>query len=139
MKRAILLSVLGIAVVLAGCGKSDEDKAKADVCDARADIEKNVNELKNLTLATATTDQIKSNINAIKDGVAKITDAQDKLSGARKEQVQKANETFKSQLNAVGADLGKSQSLEAAATQLKADISSLANAYEQSLAPIDCS
>ena len=139
MKRALLVSALGLGLALAGCGESDEEKAQADVCDARADIEKNVGELQDLTLATATTDQVKSNVNAIRDGLAKITDAQDNLSGTRKEQVQKANESFKSQLDAMADDLGKSQSLQDAAAQLKGDIANLATAYEESLAPIDCS
>jgi hypothetical protein len=57
----------------------------------------------------------------------------------RKQQVEKANETFKSQLDTLTKDLGSSQSLQGAAQQLKTDITNLANAYKQSFAPIDCS
>ena len=139
MKRTLLLSALGYALALAGCGESDEDKAKADVCDARADIEKNVTELKDLTLATATRDQVRSNLDGIRDGLKKITDAQGDLNDERKQQLQKANEAFKSQLDTIASDLGKSKSLQDAATQLKGDIANLGNTYEQTLAPIDCS
>jgi len=52
--------------------------------------------------------------------------------------VQKANETFKSQLDSLTKDLGSSQSLKGVAQQLKTDIADLANAYEHSFAPIDC-
>jgi hypothetical protein len=139
VKRALLISAVGIGLALAGCGESDEEKAKADVCDARAEIEKNVGELQDLTLGTATVDQVESNVNAIRDELAKMTDAQDQLDDTRKQQVQEATEAFKSQLDAIADDLGKSQSLENAAVQLKGDIANLATAYEESLAPIDCS
>jgi hypothetical protein len=36
MKRALLLSVVGLGLA-AGCGQSDEEKAKDDVCSARDD------------------------------------------------------------------------------------------------------
>ena len=41
MKRPlVLLLLLAAAVCLAACGQSSEDKAKSQVCDARADISK---------------------------------------------------------------------------------------------------
>jgi hypothetical protein len=70
--------------------------------------------------------------------LGKISDAQDQLDQTRKQQVQKANQTFKSQLDTLTKDLGSSQSLQGAAQQLKTDIANLASAYKQSFAPIDC-
>jgi two-component SAPR family response regulator len=127
---------LGLA--FAACGQSDEEKAKADVCDARDDIQANVKELQSLTLGTATTDKVRSSLNAIKDDLAKIADAQGQLSEGEKQQVQKANEAFKSKVKAVGEDLGKSVSIEDAATQLKSDFDELATTYQQSFGPIGC-
>ena len=47
----LLLSALGLGLAFAAaCGQSDEEKAKADVCDARDDIQANVKELQSLTL-----------------------------------------------------------------------------------------
>jgi two-component SAPR family response regulator len=134
----LLLSALGLGLALAACGQSDEEKAKADVCDARDDIQANVKELQSLTLGTATTDKVRSSLNAIKDDLAKIADAQGQLSEGEKQQVQKANEAFKSKVKAVGEDLGKSVSIEDAATQLKSDFDELATTYQQSFGPIDC-
>ena len=114
----LLLSAVGLGLAFAGCGQSDEEKAKNEVCDARADIQKKVTDLQGLTLATATVDRVKSDVNAIGDDLAKIADAQDQLDERRKEQVQKANETFKSQLDTLTKDLGSSQSLQGAAQQL---------------------
>jgi TolA-binding protein len=138
VKRALLASAVGLALAFTACGQSAEDKAKNDVCDARADIQKKVTGLQNLTLGTATVDQVKSDVNGINDDLAKISDAQDQLDETRKQQVQKANETFKSQLDTLSKDLGSSQSLQGAAKQLKTDITNLASAYEQSFARIDC-
>ena len=134
----LLLSALGLGLAFAACGQSDEEKAKADVCDARDDIQANVKELQSLTLGTATTDKVRSSLNAIKDDLAKIADAQGQLSEGEKQQVQKANEAFKSKVKAVGEDLGKSVSIEDAATQLKNDFDELATTYQQSFGPIDC-
>lgn len=138
MRRALLVSAVSLGLAVAGCGQSDEEKAKDDVCDAVADIQKQAKELQSLTLGTATVDQVKSNLNAIEDDLTKIADAQDQLDKTRKEQVQKANETFKSQLDSLIRDLGSSESLQGAAQRLKSGIANLANAYKQSFAPIDC-
>jgi two-component sensor histidine kinase len=134
----LLLSALGLGLAFAACGQSDEEKAKADVCDARDDIQANVKELQSLTLGTATTDKVRSGLNAIKDDLAKIADAQDQLSEGQKQQVQKANEAFKSKVKALAGDLGKSVSIEDAAKQLKSDFAELATTYQQSFGPIDC-
>jgi Tfp pilus assembly protein PilP len=139
VERVLVVSAVGLGLALAGCGQSAEEKAKNDVCDARADIQKRVTSLQNLTLATASVDQVKSNLNGIKDDLGKIADAQGDLDKTRKQQVQKANETFKSQLSTTSKDLGTSKSLTDVATQLKSDIADLGNAYKQAFAPIDCS
>jgi Tfp pilus assembly protein PilP len=138
MRRLVLASCLALTLALAACGESDEEKAKNDVCDARADIQKQVNDLKDLTIGTATTDQVKSALNAMKDDVAKISDAQGNLDDSRKQQVEKANATFKSQLEKISQDLGSSQSIESAAKQLGSDLTNLASVYQQAYAPIDC-
>ena len=138
MRSRLAVAAIALGLALAACGESDEEKAQNTVCDARADIQKQVDELQNLTIGTATTDQIKSNLDAIKDDLEKISGAQDQLDDKRKQQVQQANQTFKSQVDALAGDLGKSQSLESAAQQLKADLTALGNAYKQSFAQIDC-
>jgi hypothetical protein len=126
---------LGLA---AGCGQSDEEKAKDDVCSASDDIQANVRELQDLTIGTATVDKVKSNLNAIKDDLSKMGDARGQLSESQRQQVQEANETFKSKVQALTDDLGQSLSVQDAAQRLKSDLSELASAYQQELAPIDC-
>jgi uncharacterized phage infection (PIP) family protein YhgE len=139
MKPLLLVPAVGLALVVADCGESGEDKAKNDVCDARADIQRQVNDLSSLTLATASVDKVKSGLTAIKDDLSKIADAQGKLDERRKQQVQQATETFTSQVNKVANDLKSGQSLQGAATQLKTDLANLANSYKQAFGPVDCS
>ena len=138
MRRIVLLTALGLALGMAACGESDEDKAKADVCDARDDIRTQVRELQDLTLGTATVDKVKSHLTAIGDDLRKIADAQDQLSESDKKQVQEANQAFKSKVKTLAGDIGQSVSLEDAARQLKSDFADLATTYEQALGPIDC-
>jgi uncharacterized protein YjbJ (UPF0337 family) len=133
-----VLSALALSIAFAACGQSDEEKAKADVCDARDDIQANVKELQSLTLGTVTADKVRSSLNAIKGDLEKIVDAQGDLSDNQKQQVQKANEAFKSKVKALAGDIGRSVSIEDAAKQLESDFAELATTYEQSLAPIDC-
>ena len=140
MRRMLVLSAiaLGLGVALTACGESDEDKAKAEVCDARDDIRAQVRELQNLTLGTATTDKVRTSLEAIGKDLDKIADAQGQLSDSDRERVKKANQEFRSEVSSLGDDIGESVSLEDAAEQLKSDFSELATTYEQALAPIDC-
>jgi hypothetical protein len=52
MRVACSAAVVMLALTLGACGESDEEKAQNQVCDARADIAKQVDELKGLTAAT---------------------------------------------------------------------------------------
>jgi hypothetical protein len=133
---AVLLaaSVLGVAA----CGESKQEKAQKQVCDARADINKQVNELKSLTPTTATVDGVRQNVNAIQDDLKDIASAQGTLNGERKAQVKAATDQFTSQLQSIVQQAVKSLSLADAKTQLQAALSDLASAYSSSLGKIDC-
>jgi hypothetical protein len=72
----LLVVVLVPALGLAACGQSAADKAKSQVCSARADINKQIDYLKGLTLQTATTTGIKNSLTAIGNDLTKIKDAQ---------------------------------------------------------------
>jgi hypothetical protein len=133
----VLLVVAGLGI--AACGESQEAKASKQVCSARADIEKQVHELQGLTITTATSSQVKDNLDAIKNDLSKIEDAQSQLSGQRREQVKAANQAFKSQIQTIVANLGSDLSLSGAKTQLTAAVKDLGSAYEQSLARVSCS
>ena len=131
-------AVLVAAAVTLGCGQSKEDKAKDQVCSARADLQKQVQELSSLTPTTATVDAIKSNLQAIRDDLKKIANAQPNLNDERKQQVKDANEQFTSQLSQVAGEIGRSLSLSDAGTQIKDAAQSLAATYKSSFARVDC-
>jgi uncharacterized phage infection (PIP) family protein YhgE len=139
MKRPLALMLLAAVLGLSACGQSASDKAKSQVCDARSDISKNVNELKGLTLSTASVDGVKKNLQAIQDDLGKIKDAQGNLNAERKQQVQAANEAFTQQVKSIVSSVTSNLSLADAGTQLKTAATQLADSYKQTLAKVDCS
>lgn len=139
MMRWTLVAALAAALALAGCGESAQDKAKKQVCNARDDIQKQVNQLKNLTATTATTSGIKDSLTAIQNDLKSIADAQSDLSADRKKQVQQANDKFVSEFKSIAQNLGKNLSVSDAQAQLTAAAQQLATAYQSSFAGIDCS
>jgi len=133
-----LLLALLAALALGACGESSQDKAKSTVCDARADISKQVDQLKGLTVSTATVDGVQSSLKAINSNLAKIKDAQGDLSDDRRQQVQDATKAFTSQLQTIAGSVGKSTSLSDAKAQLTSALQQLGDAYKQSFAKVDC-
>jgi hypothetical protein len=135
----LLLTLVLAAGVLSACGQSKEDKAKSKVCDARDDIGKQVDKLKGLTISTATLDQVTSSLNAIKQDLSDIADAQGDLSDQRKKDVQAANEAFKASVSQIASSVGKSLSLQDAGAQAKQALQQLASTYQSTFGKIDCS
>ena len=96
--RAIcsVLAVVMLVFALGACGESDEEKAQNEVCDAKADIAQQVDELQSLNSTTVTADGVKSNLNAIKDDLNDISDAQSDLSSDRRSEAEAATKAFTS-------------------------------------------
>ena len=145
-KVSILGALLLSVVTFAACGESSQDKAKADVCAARGEISKQITKLQGLTLSSNAVNEAKGSLEVIGKELRKITDAQADLEPARKEQVEAAIKTFEAEVKAVASEVGSSVSsgnlesaLKAAGTKLKSALSKLAGAYQQTLAPVDCS
>jgi len=136
---AFLLIALLATVGLSACGESKQDKAKSTVCDARADISKQVDQLKGLTVSTVTLDGVQSSLKSINSDLSKIKDAQGDLSGNRRQQVQDATKTFTSQVQSIAGSVVKSTSLSDAKAQLTSALQQLGTAYKQSFARVDCS
>jgi hypothetical protein len=138
MRLASYIAVALVAVV-AGCGDSKSDKAMADVCAARDDISKQVDQLTSITISTGTTGQITDSLQAIRDDLSKMADARADLSDDRRQQVDAANTKFQSSVRATLLDVGKTVSLEDASTQLKAAFDRLAASYKETFGAVDCS
>jgi hypothetical protein len=138
MRFASYIAVALVAVV-AGCGESKSDKAVADVCAARDDITKQVDQLQGLTISTATTSQITDSLQAIRDDLSKVADARADLSDDRRQQIDAANTKFQSSVRATLLDVGKTVSVEDASTQLKNAFDRLAASYKETFGAVDCS
>ena len=138
MFRHSAVAVLTFALALAACGESKEDKAQKAVCSARADIKTQVDELKGMSVTTATLDGARANLKAIGDSLAKIASAQGDLTGERKEAAQKASQTFKSEVTGVTRELGRSVSLSDGKQQIQSALQGLSSSYQAAFAPLDC-
>ena len=88
--------------------------------------------------ATATTSGIENSLKSIGSDLGKIKDAQPQLSADRKQQVQAANQAFRTELDSVVSNLGQNVSLANAETKVKTAVEQLAQAYKQTFAPINC-
>jgi Tfp pilus assembly protein PilP len=138
VKHRMILLVLSAALALAACGESEQDKAKTQVCDARADIQKQIGELQGLNPSTASVDGVTQNLRAIRDDLGKIRDAQGDLNGERKKQVQDANQAFSQQVSSIVSTVGRSLSVSDAESQLRSALAELSSSYKQTLGKVDC-
>ena len=139
MKRmSVLLAVGAASLAVAACGESEQEKAQNEVCDSRADIQQQVDDLKGLTFSADSPDKIQDGLNSIGDDLQNIKDAQGELDGERKQQVESAVQSFEAEVKSVAGDLG-SLTLSNAKTQLKSATTDLANGFRKSFQPVDCS
>jgi uncharacterized phage infection (PIP) family protein YhgE len=135
----LLIGLLLAALAVAACGESKADKAQQQVFDARADISKQVDELKGLTVTTATASGVRENVTTIQDNLKKITSAQDTLSDDRRSEVKAATDKFASTVTSIAKGLRSDLSLSEAGSQLTQAAQQLGAAYADSLGRIDCS
>jgi hypothetical protein len=138
-KSLVVIGLLVSALLFASCGESAQEKAKAQVCEARSDISKQVKTLSELTLSTNVLTEAKTGLEAIGKDLTKIKDAQPSLEPARREQVQAATHTFEAQISSILSELVSKPSLGKLEAQLKSSLTQLAAGYEKALAPLNCS
>ena len=136
--RTLSGCIVVLAVVLAGCGDSKEEKAQSNVCDAKAGIQKQVNELEGMTASTVTLDGVKSSLQSIGDDLTKLKNAQADLSGDRKDEAEKAWQTFRTEVKSIRENLLTSLSAEDAKQQLTSSFDDLAASFRTAFAPVDC-
>jgi phage-related protein len=132
----LLLAALAVA---ACCGESKAEKANQQVCDARADIAKQVDELKGLTLTTATVAGVQQNLSTIRDGLEQIRSAQKSLNKDRRAEVKAATDEFVSTVTSVVKGLRSDVSLSEARSRITQAAQDLGAAFPASLGRIDCS
>lgn len=131
-----LLAAIVPGLVACG-GESEQAKAEKTVCEAKTTISSSVQSLQHLTPETVTAATVQSDVNAISESLKKLKQAGEQLSGPRKEEIQKANETLSSELNALAGELTTLTPANIK-SKLTAAVEKLAASYKQALAPIPC-
>ena len=137
--RAAVPIIAALAVALASCGgDSKEEQAQTAVCDARADISKQVDTLKGMTPSTFSTDAVSQSLSAIGSDLTKIKNAQTDLSDDRRQQVQSASQEFASQVRRIVQQVATTKSAAEAKSALTSALQQLGDAYQQTFAKVDC-
>lgn len=140
LRPAAATLAAGLALALTSCGGDDaEATAQQQVCDARADISQQVDELTAMTPSTVTADSVTSGLQAIRDDLEQMRDARKDLSDDRRKELDAANEAFASEIRDVGTTVLRSTSAEEAKTRITQAIDQLGGAYKQTLGTVDCS
>jgi hypothetical protein len=136
---ALIVVLLAPVLLVGGCGNSEEDDAMAAICAARDDISKEIDELQSLTLTTATTSQVSDGLQSISDNLTTIEESRDELSDDRREEIEAANDAFADSITELAGTIGRTISVEGAATELEKAMDQLATSYRDSFGEIDCS
>ena len=131
-------AVVMLALALGACGESSEDKAQATICDARADIGKQVDTLTSLTAATVTKDAVTQSVDAIKKDLSDISSAQEDLSSDRRSEVEAANKAFKSSVQGITSQVLVSLSASDAKAAAATALGQLKTSYQTAFAPLNC-
>jgi aspartokinase len=136
---SVLVALLGATGLLVACGESEEEKAQNEVCDARADIQRRVDDLADLTVTTASIEQVTNNLEAIRDDLQTIAAEQGDLEPERRQEVEQAGKRFSSQLQATAQDVvSGAASGEDAGARVGSALDELAKSFREAYAPVDC-
>jgi hypothetical protein len=133
-----IVAVTVFMFAVGACGESSEEKAQNKVCDAKADVGKQVDELQSLTAATVTSDGVTQNLDAIKTDLKDISDAQGDLSSDRRSEAEAANKAFTSSVQGIASQLGSSLSASDAKAGVVTALDELAASYQKAFAPVKC-
>jgi hypothetical protein len=137
-RRGLASAAVLAALALAACGESQEDQARDQVCDARADIDRQVKTIQGLTPSTVTADAVRESVEAITNDLGEIRDAQADLGEGRRQEVEAATDAFAAEVREVGSTILRSTSVEEARSQLGTAADRLAESYRATLGGIDC-
>ena len=138
-RRLAAVVLASVALTAAGCGSdSAQERAQSKVCDARANIQKSIDSLKDLSLSTATADGIRTQLEGIRKDLGTIRDAQGDLNQDRKNELQKANAEFADTIKSTAQTVLRSTSAQDAEAEIQKAADQLESTYKSTLSPIDC-
>jgi cell pole-organizing protein PopZ len=138
-RRAIVILTSLLAALPVACGESEEEKAQDRVCDARADIEKRVDNLADLTITSASIDKVTNNLKAIRDDLEQIAAEREDLAPEQQDAVDQAAKRFRSELETAAKDVvSGAASGEEAGARIGAALDDLAKSFRGAYGPVDC-
>lgn len=142
-RRLPALSAAVLAALALGgaaCGESEAEKAKAQVCKARTEIDKSVESLKNLPLSTGALTTVKTDLETITKELGTIKEAEPKLDSSIRGNVESATNTFKSEVtNLFTEAIAGGVSSGNIGSALKSSVTKLVDSYKATIASISCS
>lgn len=137
----LLTSALGFAA----CGESSEEKATKKVCSATSEISAQLKKLQTLPISSSFPAEAKTSVESISASVGKIKEAAPDLKAARKDEVNAANNAFKSEIVTITknvASASTSSNLQAALKsvepQIRASLNTLASNYKKAFEALKC-
>jgi chromosome segregation ATPase len=135
----ILAAFLASAGLLVACGESEEEEAQNRVCDARADIERRVDDLAGLTLETVSVERVTNDLEAIRDDLETIAGEREDLAPEQRRAVEQAAQRLRSQLETTARDLASGATGgEEARARVRSSLEELANSFREAYGPVDC-
>jgi predicted nucleic acid-binding Zn-ribbon protein len=138
-RRTIVILAALLAALPVACGESEEEKAQNRVCDARADIEKRVDDLAGLTITSASIDKVTNNLRAIRDDLEQIAAEREDLAPEQQDAVDQAAKRFRSELETAAKDVvSGAASGEEAGARIGAALDDLAKSFREAYGPVDC-
>ena len=138
-RRAIVILASLLAALPVACGESEEEKAQDRVCDARADIEKRVDDLADLTITTASIEDVTNNLTAIRDDLEEIAAEREDLAPEQQDAIDQAAKRFRSELETTAKDVvSGAASGEQAGARIGAALDDLAKSFREAYGPVDC-
>ena len=138
-RRIAAALIASLALAATGCGSdSAQERAQSKVCDARANIQKSIDSLKDLSLSTATADGIRTQLEGIRKDLGTIRDAQGDLNQDRQSDLQKANAEFADTIKSTAQTVLRSTSAQDAEAEIQKAANQLESTYKSTLSPIDC-
>ena len=138
LKTALTTMLLAL-VFASGCGgDSASDDAMADVCGARDNIARHVDELQGLTLTTATTEQVGGALRAIRSDLTTIASSRKQLSDDRRQDVKTATDAFADSLKQTASAVGRTVSVDTASADIDSALEGLRSSFRSAFGTLDC-
>ena len=134
----LAVALAAVLLALAGCGKSDQEKAQDNACNAVNSIKTQVNELSGYTPSTVTKAKVQENVAQIRDNLSELKQTLPDVSADLKSQLQSATDAFSQSLSSIVNTVLQSTSISEAKQQVVAAADTLAASYKKAFGSVSC-